>query len=126
MNSKDIKNINTQKDLSEFAIQRNLLIPKTIISFKEFMKIGSFEFRVIHTPGHTKGSVCFLFDKFIITGDTLFQGTYGRTDLPGGSHKEIVQSLQILNSLNQKLIVYPGHGPKTSISDEKEWILRLK
>lgn len=126
MHSKDIKNINAQKVLSEFAIQRSLTLPKTIIPFKESEKIASFEFEIIHTPGHTKGSVCFLFDTFIVTGDTLFQGTYGRTDLPGGDHEEIIKSLRLLTSLDQKLIVYPGHGLKTKISNERDWILRLK
>jgi len=126
MHDADIKTIDTQKVLSEFVIQRKLIIPKVIIPFKESMKIAPFKFKVIHTPGHTKGCVCFLFDKFIITGDTLFKGTLGRTDLPGSNYEEIVKSLKLLSSLNSNLDVYPGHGSKTRIIDEKEWILRLK
>jgi hydroxyacylglutathione hydrolase len=78
---------------------------------------------VIHTPGHTEGSVCLYFsaDKKLIAGDTLFAGSIGRTDLPGGSSQKIIQSLhdKVL-ALPDETLVVPGHGPLTTIGEERE------
>ena len=75
--------------------------------------------RVLHTPGHTPGSVCFAVENALFTGDTLFQGSCGRTDLPGGSWPSIAQSLRRLKALNSPYAVYPGHGPATTLDEEK-------
>lgn len=78
--------------------------------------------KVLHTPGHTKGSICFYFeqDKLLCSGDTLFAGGIGRTDLPGGSHEEIQRSLvNILMVLPEETRVIPGHGEETTIGQEK-------
>lgn len=76
------------------------------------IQIGEEVLRVIHTPGHTPGSICLLGDGFIFTGDTIFQQGYGRTDLEGGSWKNLKASLQKLNEiLTPGMEVYPGHGP---------------
>lgn len=75
---------------------------------------------VIHTPGHTPGGVCFYFDGNLISGDTLFAGSIGRTDLPGGSFEQLISSIKSkLLSLPDETTVHPGHGPTTSISEEK-------
>ncbi|MEQ6387917.1 MBL fold metallo-hydrolase [Bacillaceae bacterium S4-13-58] len=85
-------------------------------------KIGNFQFQVLHTPGHSPGSVSFVFEEatMIIGGDLLFQGGIGRTDLPGGDFD------QLLKSIKEKIFlypdpfdIYPGHGPKTSVWFEK-------
>jgi len=73
---------------------------------------------VVHTPGHTKGSVCLEIGDYLVTGDTLFQGSIGRTDLYGGNMGEMQKSLKKLAGLSHRLIVLPGHGPKSSIRDE--------
>lgn len=81
------------------------------------------DFSIIHTPGHTKGSCCFYFprDRFILTGDTLFNGTYGRTDFPGGSYEEIMDSIKNkLLKLPEDVIVHPGHDQETTIGEELE------
>lgn len=76
------------------------------------IKIGEEFLRVIHTPGHTKESVCLIGEGFIFTGDTLFKDGYGRTDLPGGSEKELRESLKrLFKVLKTGIMVYPGHGP---------------
>ena len=76
--------------------------------------------RVLHTPGHTQGSVCFLFGLDCFAGDTLFQRGIGRTDLPGGDMHKIVFSIRnVLYALPPKTVVHPGHGPATSIEEEK-------
>lgn len=75
------------------------------------IKIGDITLEVLHTPGHTKGSICLLGDHFIFTGDTLFKDGIGRTDLVGGSMKEMEKSLdKISKFLKPGIIVYPGHG----------------
>ena len=76
--------------------------------------------QVLHTPGHTEGSVCFLLGLDCFAGDTLFQRGIGRTDLPGGDMRKIVFSIRnVLYALPPKTIVYPGHGPRTSIEEEQ-------
>ena len=82
------------------------------------MSIGPFDFEVIFTPGHTKGSVCYKFEDCIFTGDTLFAGSAGRTDLKGGDDRELKASLRILKELDEELIVYPGHEKTTVLKDE--------
>ena len=77
------------------------------------------QLRVLHTPGHTEGSVCFVVGLDCVAGDTLFQRGIGRTDLPGGNTTKIVLSIRnVLYALPKKTVVYPGHGPKTSIEEE--------
>ena len=78
-------------------------------------------FQVLHTPGHTPGSVCFYFpkEKVLLSGDTLFQMGYGRTDLPGGNYSQLINSLNCLFELPSDVQVYPGHGNFTTIGAEK-------
>jgi hydroxyacylglutathione hydrolase len=76
--------------------------------------------QVLHTPGHTQGSACFLFGLDCFAGDTLFQRGIGRTDLPGGDFQKIVVSIrEVLYALPPKTVVYPGHGARTTIEEEK-------
>ncbi len=87
------------------------------------VKAGSIVADVIHTPGHTEGSVCLYFsaEKKLIAGDTLFAGSIGRTDLPGGSMQKILRSLhEKVLALPDETVVVPGHGPLTSIGEERE------
>src|SRR3981081_4324158 len=89
----------------------------------ENLSAGSLSANVLHTPGHSEGSVCLYFpaEKLLIAGDTLFAGSIGRTDLPGGSFEKIMRSLhQRVLALPDDTIVIPGHGPKTTIGDERE------
>ncbi len=84
--------------------------------------VGKSEFRVLHTPGHTKGSVCFAAPGLVFSGDTLFAGGIGRTDLPGGSLEEELFSIRNkLFALPENTVVYSGHGPATSIGAEKQF-----
>lgn len=87
------------------------------------IKAGNLAAQVIHTPGHTEGSICLYFapEKKMIAGDTLFAGSIGRTDLPGGSYQKIITSLheQVL-ALPDETVVVPGHGPLTTIGEERE------
>ena len=81
-----------------------------------------FNIEVIATPGHTKGSVCYLVDnKYLFSGDTLFQCSIGRTDFPTGSTLDMNKSLDRLKKLSDDVLVYPGHGAETSIKFEKQY-----
>ena len=87
------------------------------------LQAGSLSADVLHTPGHTEGSICLYFsaEKKLIAGDTLFAGSIGRTDLPGGSMKKIINSLHgKLLALPDETVVVPGHGPLTTIGEERE------
>jgi len=89
----------------------------------ENLSAGSLSANVLHTPGHSEGSVCLYFpaEKLLIAGDTLFAGSIGRTDLPGGSFEKIMRSLhQRVLALPDDTVVIPGHGPKTTVGDERE------
>ena len=79
------------------------------------------DIHVIHTPGHTPGSVCLMVDNAIFSGDTLFAGSCGRTDLPGGNWATILKSLRRLASFETNYWVYPGHGESTTLSEEKRY-----
>jgi hydroxyacylglutathione hydrolase len=87
------------------------------------LKIGNIGASVIHTPGHTEGSICLYFpeEKKLIAGDTLFAGSIGRTDLPGGSFDKIIRSIHTrVLALPDETLVIPGHGPATTIGDERQ------
>lgn len=96
---------------------------------EDLIHIGDLEFKVIATPGHTKGGVCLYSEKegLVFTGDTLFSGTWGRTDLPTGSFVDIITSItNRLMTLPDDTIVYPGHGKITMIQDERSIYLELR
>ena len=87
------------------------------------VKAGSLAAQVLHTPGHTEGSICLYFpaEQKVIAGDTLFAGSIGRTDLPGGSYEKILRSIHDgVLALPDETIVIPGHGPSTTIGEERE------
>lgn len=93
-----------------------------LITKEGLMELGPFSFEVRHTPGHSPGSVSYVFqeDGFAIVGDTLFQGSIGRTDLPGGSMEVLLTSIrEKLLSLDDSMIAYPGHGPATTPKQER-------
>lgn len=85
----------------------------------DVVRFGRVVLRILHTPGHSQGSISLVGENCVLTGDTLFAGSIGRVDLPGGSGKEIMQSLRKLTVLPERLVVYPGHGPTSTIESEK-------
>ncbi len=91
----------------------------------EKLKIGQVEITFLHTPGHTPGSQCFLVERNLISGDTLFINACGRCDLPGGSAEEMYRSLNQLASLDETTVLYPGHNyadePTSTIGNEKRF-----
>lgn len=99
------------------------------IDDEDLLHLGNLQFKVIHTPGHTRGSTSLYCEEegCLFSGDTIFKGTWGRTDLPTSSIEEIMDSImkKLLN-LPEETIVYPGHGRATKIKDEKTIYLELK
>ncbi|MCM8792081.1 MAG: MBL fold metallo-hydrolase [Candidatus Omnitrophica bacterium] len=102
-----------------------------IFDSDQSINLDEINLKVIHTPGHTPGSSCFLFlnhqSKILFSGDTLFRSGIGRTDFPGGCQAELIKSVkEKLFSLDDDTVVYPGHGPATNIGQEKEHFHFLK
>jgi glyoxylase-like metal-dependent hydrolase (beta-lactamase superfamily II) len=94
----------------------------------EQVRVGDLAFDVLHTPGHTEGSVCLYEERhaLLLSGDVLFAGSYGRTDLPGGSDEAMVASLaRLARDLPDGVRVLPGHGPETTIGRERPWMERI-
>ncbi len=86
----------------------------------QIIPVGTFDLRVIHTPGHSPGGVCFYTSGAVFTGDTLFAGSVGRTDFPGGNHGQLIMGVQQkIFPLGDEVRVYPGHGPPSTIGRER-------
>lgn len=98
-----------------------------VLKDADTLDVGGFEMKIIHTPGHTQGGICIKVDNHLFTGDTLFRLGIGRTDLPGGSYNRIISSIQDkLMTLDDEVVVYPGHGESTTIGHERKHNLFLK
>lgn len=121
--------IDPSRNLSSM-LGRSSISPRAdkLLEDGEIIEVGTLEFRVIHTPGHTKGSISLFCEEesVVFTGDTLFAGSIGRTDLPESSFEEIMLSLrEKLMRLPDETVVYPGHGGKTTIGRERRTNLFL-
>jgi hydroxyacylglutathione hydrolase len=109
--------------------------PDFLIEDGDKLEVGSAVLQVIHTPGHTKGGVTYMEAAYmgsgvLFTGDTLFEGSIGRTDFPGGSHSQLLQSIsEKLMILDDNLMVYPGHGGQSTLGQERRanpFLLRME
>jgi len=120
LHEKELDIFNSAKNIAQYLGIQNFQLPEvtTLLSDGQVLEVNSMHLQVLHTPGHTPGSVCYITDKHLFAGDTLFRGTVGRTDLPGGSLKQLNESLLRLSQLNPDTKVYPGHGEATSITEE--------
>lgn len=95
--------------------------PDRLLKGGDSIDISDLHFSVIHTPGHTPGGICLLGHGVVFSGDTLFNYGIGRYDLPGGNYKQLINSLNTkLMALPDETIVYPGHGPETTIGTERQ------
>lgn len=95
-------------------------LPDVYLNDGDILKVGNIDIQVIHTPGHSPGGICLKVEDIIITGDTLFAGGIGRTDFPGGSYEDLIKSIKeklFIYPNNTK--IYPGHGPASTIENEK-------
>lgn len=105
--------------------------PELDLTDGRVLEVGDLHLEVVHTPGHTPGSICLYVreDEALLTGDTLFRGSVGRTDLPGGDARQLTASLRHLLTLPAETKIYPGHGPTTTLERERNanpWLRRLK
>ena len=123
MHENDIRILNqTNLYLPAFGIPE-ITIPKIDIYIKDndILTIGKHEIKVIHTPGHTQGGVCYLIDNMLFSGDTIFRESVGRCDLEGGDFVQIVESIKTkIFTLPEDIKIYPGHGSSTNVAWEKE------
>ena len=104
-----------QKDGSGLGLQ-----PDGFISDGQELVVGTYRFKVLHTPGHTPGSVSLFTPGAVFTGDLLFAGSIGRSDLLGGNHQQLLQSVMTkIFPLGDEVRVYPGHGPPTTVGRER-------
>jgi glyoxylase-like metal-dependent hydrolase (beta-lactamase superfamily II) len=94
--------------------------PDRLLKEGDTIKVGDLTFTVLHTPGHSPGSICLYGEGVLFSGDTLFREGIGRYDLPGGNYAALMNSLHRLLTLPPDTVVYPGHGPKTTIGTEKK------
>jgi glyoxylase-like metal-dependent hydrolase (beta-lactamase superfamily II) len=93
--------------------------PSRLLNDAVEIRVGTLRFTVIHTPGHSPGSICLLGHGLLFSGDTVFQGSIGRTDLPGSDHRLIIRSIrERIMPLPETLRVLPGHGPETTLKRE--------
>jgi len=104
-----------------FGFKHTSPLPDVLLHDGEFLKFGETVLRVIHTPGHSPGSVVLVGEKEIFSGDTLFEGSIGRTDFPWSSEAEMMLSLKKLSCLPDDFVVYPGHGSVAILGQEKRF-----
>ncbi len=96
--------------------------PDRFLKDDESLALGDLTLKILYTPGHSPGGICIHADGVVFTGDTLFAGSIGRTDLPGGDYNSLINSIKNkLLSLGDGTIVLPGHGPRSAIKEEKEY-----
>ena len=105
------------------GVQMKTTEASSFLAHDDTITCGSSMFRVVHTPGHTEGSVSFIAgDELVISGDTLFRLSVGRWDLPGGSYTKLMESLRtVYASMPDSMVVYPGHGEPTTIGHERRY-----
>ena len=124
-----VKEIAAETDCKVYLCENDLSMPPQMTAGPlyythtygegDVVQLAGLSIRVIHTPGHTQGSVCLLVEDTMFSGDTLFQGSCGRTDLPGGNWTQIYASLKRLAAMDKDYKVYPGHGPATTLAAER-------
>lgn len=108
-------------NFSKVLFRKDMTInPDVKLKDGDKINLGDLEFKVIHTPGHTPGGICLKVDNIMMTGDTLFNKSIGRTDFPGGSFEQIISSIKDkIFKYDDDIIVYPGHNSPTTIKSEK-------
>lgn len=123
MHSGDIEWVEQVNNYLPMIGMPSMEVPKIdkFISDSEIIKLGNTTIKVIHTPGHTQGGVCFYIKGHLFSGDTIFRESVGRCDLPGGNFSQIIKSIENkIFTLPDDTIIYPGHGKTTTVEWEKE------
>lgn len=103
------------------------LPPDILVEDGDTLEVGNITLKVIHTPGHTKGGVTYMGENILFTGDTLFEGSVGRTDFPGGNFSHLMKSIsEKLMTLDMSMSIYPGHGGKSTLAEEGRFNIFLQ
>jgi len=116
--------IATAVDLAGYLMDEHIDPPSSCDYFADEaeLELGGVPVKTIPTPGHTPGGVCYAFDGFVVTGDTLFNHGLGRTDLPGGDGRQLQASLsRLVDAVPAESVVFPGHGPHWTIGEARAW-----
>jgi len=115
-------------NLSIYMGSESVQVPADIeLKDNSELKLGSYLFQIMHTPGHTPGGICIWTGNTLFSGDTLFWESIGRTDLPGGDYEQLLNSIrEKLMRLEDSTVVYPGHGNKTTIGHERKYNLYIR
>ena len=126
-----VKDIAADTDCKVYIHEAELSLPEQLTAGRLYytdtygegsrLSLAGLTLKILHTPGHTPGCVCICCEDHMFSGDTLFQDSCGRTDLPGGSFPQIRQSLLRLRALEGDYAVHPGHGPSTTLAEEKQY-----
>ena len=121
MHTEDLNLVNTDGNLARYCgVNFNRFKPDILVADGDKVDFFGKDIAVIHTPGHTDGSVCYLIDNVLFSGDTLFHLSVGRVDFPTGSAQKMRKSLKLLCKLDENIVVYCGHGEQSSIGFEKK------
>ena len=123
-----VRALAAEADCSVYIHEDDLSLPATFTAgaiyytdiYGSYVQAAGLDIQILHTPGHTPGSVCLITEDVLISGDTLFAGSCGRTDLPGGDWAQLFASLRKIAALDKDYRVFPGHGPSTTLMQEKE------
>ena len=121
LNKNDLETYGLAKDqaaLWGYSVD-DLPQPDGFIDEGDEIKVGDLSFRIMHTPGHSQGGICLYGEGILVTGDTIFAGSIGRTDFPGGSIEELKKSFKRIIELPEDTKIYSGHGPETTIGRER-------
>ncbi len=124
-----VRAIVAETDCPVYIHEADLSLPATFTAgpiyytnlYGQSIQAAGLDIQIMHTPGHTPGSVCLITEDILISGDTLFAGSCGRTDLPGGDWAQLFASLKKLAALEKDYQVFPGHGPSTTLEQEKAY-----
>ncbi len=120
VHKKDWALLKTDDNLAnKFGVAFNKFVPDGFVKDKQILKLLGFDIRVLHTPGHTSGSCCYILENFLFTGDTLMNLSCGRTDFPSGNKRELECSLKKLFELDYNYTIFPGHYASTNLEFEK-------
>lgn len=123
MHGADIEQIEQGMDIAAMFYDVSSFVefsPSRLLTDGDVLSLGETALEVIHTPGHSRGGLCFVTDAGVFCGDTIFAGSIGRTDFPGGSHPQLIASINAkLLSMKDETPLYPGHGPATTVGRER-------
>ena len=130
MQALDIQQVTQSMEVGEQFYNSSEFAPFTptdLLNDGDVIRLGESEAKVLHTPGHSQGGLCFVTDAGVFCGDTIFAGSVGRSDFPGGSHEQLIQSIKDkILTLDDSVKLFPGHGPSTTVGEERasNWYLR--